>query len=146
MGSSGWGRWQMAYGEQRMAYGVWHIAGGRMAFRFEGLGIFHTAVDFSVRVHEFVKKFPAEERFDLTSQARRAANSIALNIAEGSGRGTKKDFSHFLDMALGSTFETVACFFIAEKQSYISKQDLDAIKSSAESVGKRINAFKRTLR
>jgi four helix bundle protein len=117
-----------------------------MAFRFEGLEIFHAAIDFSVTIHELVKKFPAEERFDLTSQARRAANSIALNIAEGSGRGTKKDFSHFLDMALGSTFETVACFFIAEKQSYISKQDLDAIKSSAESVGKRINAFKRTLR
>ena len=117
-----------------------------MAFRFEGLEIFHAAIDLSVTIHELVKKFPAEERFDLTSQARRAANSIALNIAEGSGRGTKKDFSHFLDMALGSTFETVACFFIAEKQSYISKQDLDAIKSSAESVGKRINAFKRTLR
>jgi four helix bundle protein len=117
-----------------------------MAFRFEGLEIFHIAVDFSVRVYELVNKFLAEERFDLTSQARRAANSIVLNIAEGSGRGTKKDFSHFLDMALGSTFETVACFFIAEKQSYISKQDLEAIKSGGESVGKRINAFKRTLR
>src|SRR5688500_15245476 len=75
-----------------------------MAFRFEGLDIFHLAVEFSVRVHDLVKKFPAEERFDLTSQASRATNSIVLNIAEGSGRGTKKDFSHFLDMALGSTF------------------------------------------
>jgi four helix bundle protein len=122
-----------------MAYGVWHMArpcseaslyavreraisGANMAFRFEGLEIFHVAVDFSVRVHELVKKFPAEERFDLTSQASRAANSIVLNIAEGSGRGTKKDFSHFLDMAIGSTFETVACSFIAEKQSYISRK------------------------
>src|ERR687891_85409 len=118
----------------------------KMPFRFEGLDIFHLAVDFSVRVHELVKKFPPEERFDLTSQAKRAANSIALNIAEGSGRGTKKDFSHFLDMAMGSTFETVACFFIAEKRSYISKQDLEEIKREGESVGKRINAFKRTLR
>lgn len=73
-----------------------------MAFRFEGLEIFHAAIDFSARVYEAVKKFPSEERFDLTSQARRAANSIVLNIAEGCGRGTKKDFSHFLDMALGS--------------------------------------------
>ena len=117
-----------------------------MAFRFEGLEIFHCAVEFSVEVHDSVKKFPPEERFDLTSQARRAANSIVLNIAEGSGRGTKKDFSHFLDVALGSTFETVACFFIAEKQSYVSKQDLEKIKKEAESLGKKINAFKRTLR
>ena len=117
-----------------------------MAFRFEGLEIFHAAIDFSARVYEMVKKFPAEERFDLTSQARRAANSIVLNIAEGSGRGTKKDFSHFLDMAVGSTFETVACFFVACKQSYISEQDLEEIKRDGEFLSKRINAFKRTLR
>jgi four helix bundle protein len=85
----------------------------------EGLDIFHAAVDFSVRVHELVKKFPTEERFDLASQVRRGANSIVLNIAEGAGRGTKKDFAHFLDMAIGSTFETVACFFLANKRGYI---------------------------
>jgi four helix bundle protein len=90
-----------------------------MAFRFEGLEIFHAAIDFSAQVYETVKKFPPEERFDLASQARRAANSIVLNIAEGSGRRTKKDFSHFLDMALGSIFETVACFFVARRQSYV---------------------------
>jgi four helix bundle protein len=117
-----------------------------MAFRFEGLDIFHDAIDFSTSVHSMVKKFPADERFDLTSQCRRAANSVVLNIAEGSGRGTKKDFAHFLDMAMGSTFETVACFFIAEKQSYISEQDLEKIKREAESLGKKINAFKATLR
>ena len=105
-----------------------------MTFRFEGLKIFHAAIDFSARVYEKVKKFPSEERFDLTSQARRAANSIVLNIAKGSGRGTKKDFSHFLDMAVGSTFETVACFFIAQKQSYVSQQDLEEIKRDGESL------------
>jgi four helix bundle protein len=92
-----------------MADGLWLMVRKKkewkMAFRFEGLEIFHAAIDFSATVHETVKTFPSEERFDLTSQARRAANSIVLNIAEGSGRGTKKDFSHFLDMALGSIFE-----------------------------------------
>ena len=117
-----------------------------MAFRFEGLEIFHAAIDFSARVYEAVKKFPSEEKFDLTSQARRAANSIVLNMAEGCGRGTKKDFSHFLDMALGSTFETIACFFVAQRQCYVSQHDLDEMKRNAESLSKRINAFKRTLR
>ena len=117
-----------------------------MAFRFEGLDIFHLAVEFSVGVHDSIKKFPPEERFDLTSQSRRAANSIVLNIAEGSGRGTKKDFSHFLDVALGSTFETVACFFIAETQLHSSKNELETIKKEAKSLGKKINAFKATLK
>ena len=117
-----------------------------MAFRFEGLDIIHEALEFSTSVHPMVKKFPADERFDLTSQSRRAANSVVLNIAEGSGRGTKKDFSHFLDMAIGSTFETVACFFLAKKQGYISDRELEPIKRDGELLSKRINAFKATLR
>src|SRR5438132_9269270 len=79
---------------RHMADGLWRMTERtNMAFRFEGLEIFHVAVDCSVKVYELVKKFPSEERFDLTSQARCAANSIVLNIAEGSGRGTKRLFS-----------------------------------------------------
>src|SRR5215470_747405 len=103
-----------------------------MAFRFEGLDIFHEALDFSTSVYSMSKKFPADERFDLTSQSRRAVNSIVLNIAEGSGRGTKKDFAHFLDMAIGSIFETVACFFLARKQGYISEPEVEQIKREGE--------------
>lgn len=128
----------MAYGSMKRRM--------KMAFRFEGLDIFHEAIDFSTSVHSMAKKFPAEERFDLTSQSRRAANSVVLNIAEGSGRGTKRDFSRFLDLALGSTFETVACFFVAAKQGYISEHELEQIKREGELLSKRINSFKRTLR
>jgi four helix bundle protein len=66
-----------------------------MPFRFENFEVFHLALEFAARTDEHLKRFPVEERFDLVSQTRRAANSITLNIAEGSGRGTKKDFSHF---------------------------------------------------
>jgi four helix bundle protein len=121
--------------------------GGRntMAFRFEKLDIFQLALDFSSRAYEKTKRFPSEERFDLTSQTRRAANSIALNIAEGSGRGTKRDFSHFLDIAVGSTFEVVTCFFLAKKHGYISEQDLEEMKREGEILSKKIHAFKNTL-
>jgi four helix bundle protein len=54
---------------------------------------------------DVIKDMPNSERFDLTSQMKRAAYSIPLNIAEGCGRNTDKDFAHFLDMALGSTQE-----------------------------------------
>ena len=117
-----------------------------MAFRFESLEVFHLALEFAARTYEKVKKFPVEERFDLASQTRRAANSIALNIAEGSGRGTKKDFSHFLDIAVGSTFEVVTCFFLAKKHGYISEQDLTDIKREGEILSKKIHSFKNTLR
>ena len=116
-----------------------------MAFRFEKLEIFQLALDFAASTYEKTRRFPSEERFDLTSQTRRAANSVALNIAEGSGRGTKKDFSHFLDIAVGSTFEVVTCFFLAKKHGYVSQQDLEDIKREGELLAKKINSFKNTL-
>jgi four helix bundle protein len=130
-------------------FALWRIADGRrthMAFRFESLEIFHMALDFATKIYQQAKKFPSEERFELTSQTRRAVNSIALNIAEGSGRGTKKDFSHFLDIAVGSTFEVVTCFFLARKYGYVSEQDLENIKREGEILSKKIHSFKNTLR
>jgi four helix bundle protein len=117
----------MAYGIKQVREGI-QVQRCTMAFRFEDLEIFHLALEFATKAYTVTKKFPTEEKFDLTSQARRAANSIALNIAEGSGRGTKRDFSHFLDIAVGSTFEVVTCFFLAKKHGYISEQDLQGIK------------------
>jgi len=116
-----------------------------MAFRFEELEIFHLALDFEDRAYTTTRKFPTEEKFDLTSQARRAANSVALNIAEGSGRGTTKDFSHFLDIAVGSTFEVGTCFFLAKKHGYISEQELHDMKKEGELLSKKIYSFKNAL-
>ena len=116
-----------------------------MAFRFEKLEIFQLALDFAAVAYEKTKQFPAEERFDLTSQTRRAANSIALNIAEGSGRGTNKDFCHFLDIAVGSTFEVVTCFFLANKHRYVSEQTVENIAREGEMLSKKIHSFKNTL-
>jgi four helix bundle protein len=121
------------------------VRGEKMAFRFEELEIFQLALDFADSAYGKTKKFPSEERFDLTSQTRRAANSVALNIAEGSGRGTNKDFAHFLDIAVGSTFEVVTCFFLARKHRYVSQQDLEDIKKTGELLSKKINSFKNTL-
>jgi four helix bundle protein len=60
-------------------------------------------------------KFPKEERYELTTQLLRAALSVPLNIVEGRGRYTDKDFVHFLDMSLGSTNESDYWCFVALK-------------------------------
>jgi four helix bundle protein len=92
-----------------------------MAFRFEGLEIFQLALEFARATYELTKKFPKEEVFGLTANQRRSATSIALNIAEGAGRGTKREFAHFITVASGSLFETVAGFLLAENWGSCAK-------------------------
>jgi four helix bundle protein len=128
-----------------MAYGLWHIAYRRMAFRFEGLEIFSLAVGFAETAYRLTRSFPKEELFGLTANLRRAATSVALNVAEGAGRGTKKEFARFLDIALGSLFETIASFLIAQRLGYVSADDLTSVRRDGELLARKINSFKRTL-
>ena len=72
-------------------------------------------------------KFPKEERYELTSQLLRAALSVPLNIVEGCGRYTDKDFAHFLDNSLGSTNEADYCCYAAFELNYISSQEYNKV-------------------
>ena len=63
--------------------------------------------------------FPRSEQFDLMSQTKRAAYSVPLNIVEGCGRFTEKDFAHFLDIALGSAQELEYCCLLSKDLSYM---------------------------
>ena len=91
-------------------------------FRFEDLGIYTKGMEFGEVVNRLGKKFPKEERFELTSQFKRAADSIALNIAEGSG-GTDKQFHNYLGNAWHSAHECVSCSSKAQMRNYITIEE-----------------------
>jgi len=79
-------------------------------------------------------RFPKSEQFDLMSQTKRAAYSIPLNIVEGSGRFTEKDFAHFLDQALGSAHELEYCCLLSKDLLYINQELYQNINQSINEV------------
>ena len=92
-------------------------------FRYEKLIVWQKAMQLMMLVYAEIKKFPPEERFALGDQLRRAVLSIPSNVAEGAGRSSNKDYSHFLSIARGSLYETMTQLQAAEMLGYITVSD-----------------------
>lgn len=109
------------------------------------LKIWQKAIDLSVRVYEITSQFPSDERFGLTSQARRAAVSISSNIAEGAGRTSTKEFNYFLGIANGSSFELQTQLVIASRLSFVGTEDLNSLLLQIEELQKMNYGFQKML-
>jgi len=105
---------------------------------FKELKIWQNARSFVKDVYIATSNFPQEERFGLISQMRRSAISIPSNIAEGSGRNTEKDFSHFLNIALGSAYELQTQIFLSYDLELLKEEKMNALNSSLEEIQKMI--------
>jgi four helix bundle protein len=115
---------------------------------FKELQIWKRSIDLAVDVYKLISHFPVEEKYGLTSQCRRSAVSIPSNIAEGSGRGTNKDFSRFLDISLGSSFELETQLILAENL-FIDTDELEntnRINSELTEIQKMIFGFQNKLK
>jgi len=106
---------------------------------FKNLIVWQKAMKLVYAVYRMSKLFPADERYALTDQLRRAVVSIPSNIAEGNGRAGNKDYAHFLSIARGSLFETMTQVQIAQGLGY-AVQD-DEIESLATDVGNMLTAM-----
>lgn len=115
-------------------------------FNFEKLEVWKNAISLADIVYAATKAFPADERFGLTNQMRRAAVSISSNIAEGSSRSSKLDFKRFTEIATGSLYELVSQAFLANRQNYLSENDFRKIYESAEELGRMLSGLKSYLK
>ena len=89
-------------------------------FNFETLDVWQEAIQFADLVYQLTGDFSSEERFGLTNQMRRAAVSISSNLAEGSSRVSRTDFSRFVEIVTGSLFEIVSQSTIALRRKMIT--------------------------
>lgn len=116
-----------------------------MAFKFENLNVWQKALNFDDEINNLAQNFPKEELYILTSQIKRAADSIALNIAEGSTGQSNAEFNKFLGYALRSAIEVVACLYIAKNRKYIDSNIFSVLYSKAEEIIKMIQALRNSL-
>ncbi len=92
-----------------------------MNFKFENLRIWHLSMDFGEDLYNLSKNFPKDEVFNLTSQLRRASDSIALNISEGSILQSAPEYKRFLSYSIRSLAEVVTCLHKAKRRKYIDE-------------------------
>lgn len=111
---------------------------------YKNLKIWNAGMEIVENVFKLTNKFPQEEKFGLVSQINRCSVSIPSNIAEGSSR-TDKSFSHFIDIALGSSFELETQMIIACKRSYITQQELTLIEEKIAEFQKMAMGFQNQL-
>lgn len=96
-----------------------------MKFKFEKLIIWQKAMEFGENTYKFSRKFPKEEMYNLTSQIRRAVDSIALNIAEGSIGQSDPEQKKFMGYAIRSLAEVVTCLHKAHRRKYINDEEFN---------------------
>jgi four helix bundle protein len=117
-----------------------------MAFKFENLQVWQKALDLSDEISVLAKNsFPKDELFILTSQIKRAADSVVLNIAEGSTGQSNAVFKNFLNYSLRSAVEVVSCLFIAKKRKFISDSDFQRLYNEYETLTKMITSLRNTI-
>lgn len=117
-----------------------------MPFRFEELKVWQMAVDLSNEIDLLAKRFPIIERFSLASQIKRAADSVVLNIAEGSTGQSKAEFSRFISIALRSAIEVVACLHLANKRNLVNTEQYKKYYADYEVLCKMLTGLRNSLK
>jgi four helix bundle protein len=112
---------------------------------YRDLRVWKTAVDLTLEVYRITEAFPPSERFGLTSQLRRAAISVASNIAEGHARSTRGEDRNFLSAARGSAIEIEVQLFLAEQIGYVESPMLVKARGYCDSISRMITRLKRAL-
>jgi four helix bundle protein len=105
---------------------------------YKDLLVWQRSIQLSLAIYRLTATFPQDERYGLTSQLRRAGVSVPSNIAEGYGRGTRKEYKHFLMVARGSTLEVQTQLTIARELEFCQQDQMAKAEWLSEEVSKML--------
>lgn len=112
---------------------------------YKNLKIWHEAMDLVTDIYSATSIFPESEKYGLISQLRRAAVSIPSNIAEGTSRPSQKEFKHFLNISMGSSFEVTTQVELSFRLKFISEEIKDRLLHTNDLLQRKIQSFSKQL-
>ena len=113
--------------------------------KFKNLKIWKEGINIVSNIYKLTSEFPDEEKFGLVSQLRRCSVSIPSNIAEGYGRNSDADFSRFLNISRGSSYELETQLIISHELGYISSEQLEMLCIKLDNLQGGITNFQKKL-
>ena len=116
-----------------------------MGSSFRDLIVWQRSIELTTCIYELSATFPNSEIYGLTAQLRRTAVSIASNIAEGAGRGSKREFRQFLKVARGSNCEVQTQLLIADRLNMANQDRIARAESLSHEVGRMLNGLLQSL-
>jgi four helix bundle protein len=116
-----------------------------MAFKFENLKVWQLSLELTDEIDLLAHSFPKHELYSLSSQIRRAANSVSLNIVEGSTGLTNAEFRRFLVIANRSALEVVGCLYLAKRRAYLPEEKFTKLYNQIEVLVRMIQALINSL-
>jgi len=115
-------------------------------YKFQRLEVYQLALEYVDTVYDLSRQLPESERFNLRSQVERAATSIVLNIAEGSTSQSDAEQARFLGLAVRSLLETVACWDLVARRTYILSNELIEVREQGHRLFVKLQAFRNKLK
>lgn len=112
----------------------------------EDLIVWQRAMEVVEQIYAEARRFPAEERFGLTSQITRAAVSVPANIAEGHGRNGRREYAKFVSIAAGSLAELQTLVEVAARLGYCDRNGIKPLRGQIDEVGRMLNVLGSRLR
>ena len=116
-----------------------------MIHDYQKLNVWKQAHEWVQEVYRNSRDFPKEEKFGLTDQLRRAAVAVPTNLAEGCGRKSERDVSHFIQIAIGSANESEYLILLAKDLGYLRQEKASELTDSIVSIRKQLIAFQKRI-
>lgn len=115
-------------------------------YYFEKLEVWKNARIFVKNIYTLTSNFPADEKFGITSQLRRASVSITANISEGFSRNTQKDKARFINQTYSTTIEVINFLILSKDLDFINEEEYLQFRKDAEEISNKLNALYKTIK